>query len=66
MTALLTITKTEAKLFAREPLALFFGLVFPSLLLLVIGDVVALDVRDGIGVAATAYERGLLTPGERR
>lgn len=40
MTALLTITKTEAKLFAREPVALFFGLVFPSLLLLVIGAVV--------------------------
>ncbi|HEX7041521.1 MAG TPA: ABC transporter permease [Trueperaceae bacterium] len=40
MTALLTITRTEAKLFAREPLALFFGLVFPSLLLLVIGAVV--------------------------
>ena len=40
MTALLTITKTEAKLFTREPLALFFGLVFPSLLLLVLGFVI--------------------------
>jgi ABC-2 type transport system permease protein len=40
MTALLTMTKTEAKLFAREPVALFFGLLFPSILLLVIGAVI--------------------------
>lgn len=29
--------KTEVKIFAREPMAVFWGLVFPSLLLLVLG-----------------------------
>lgn len=32
-----TITRTEGKLFLRDPLALFFGLVFPALLLLALG-----------------------------
>lgn len=35
--ATLTITRTEGKLFLRDPLALFFGLVFPALLLLALG-----------------------------
>jgi ABC-2 type transport system permease protein len=37
MTAVSALTKTQAKVFLREPLAVFFGLVFPSVLLLVIG-----------------------------
>lgn len=39
MAALLTLTKTQSKVFLREPLAVFFGLVFPALLLVVIGTV---------------------------
>lgn len=39
MTALATLTKTQSKVFLREPLAAFFGLVFPALLLFVIGTV---------------------------
>lgn len=39
MTALSTLTKTQSKVFLREPLAIFFGLVFPALLLVVIGTV---------------------------
>jgi ABC-2 type transport system permease protein len=31
------LAKTEATLFARDPIALFFGLVFPALLLLALG-----------------------------
>jgi ABC-2 type transport system permease protein len=37
--ALLTLTKTQSKVFLREPMAVFFGLVFPALLLIVIGTV---------------------------
>ena len=37
MTATLELTKVEGRLFTRDPLALFFGLVFPSLLLVVLG-----------------------------
>lgn len=37
MAALATLTKTQSKVFLREPLAVFFGLVFPSVLLVVIG-----------------------------
>lgn len=37
MSALTKMTSTEAKLFAREPMALFWGLAFPSLLLLILG-----------------------------
>lgn len=36
MHALLTTTKTEARLLAREPLMLFFALVFPTILLTVL------------------------------
>ncbi len=39
MTALVALTRTQAKVFLREPLAVFFGLVFPALLLVVIGTV---------------------------
>ena len=39
MSALGTLTRTQAKVFLREPMAVFFGLVFPSLLLVVIGMV---------------------------
>ncbi len=34
-----TLTRTQAKVFLREPMAVFFGLVFPALLLIVIGTV---------------------------
>jgi ABC-2 type transport system permease protein len=37
MTALTTLTRTQSKVFLREPLAVFFGLVFPSVLIVVIG-----------------------------
>jgi len=39
MTALTALTRTQAKVFSREPLSVFFGLVFPALLLFVIGAV---------------------------
>jgi ABC-2 type transport system permease protein len=37
MTALSKLTTVEGKLFAREPMAMFWGLAFPALLLLVLG-----------------------------
>lgn len=37
MSATTQLIKTEAKLFLRDPIALFFGLVFPTLLLLALG-----------------------------
>ncbi len=37
MSATMKITRTEGKLFARDPIALFFGLVFPAILLLALG-----------------------------
>ena len=37
MSALTKMTTVEAKLFAREPMAVFWGLAFPSVLLLVLG-----------------------------
>jgi ABC-2 type transport system permease protein len=37
MSALSKLTTVEAKIFAREPLAMFWGLVFPAVLLLVLG-----------------------------
>jgi len=39
MTALGKLTTTQSKVFLREPMAVFFGLVFPALLLVVIGTV---------------------------
>jgi len=37
MSSTMNIARTEAKLFARDPIALFFGFVFPGLLLLLLG-----------------------------
>ena len=37
MAAFTALAKTQSKVFLREPLAVFFGLVFPSVLLVVIG-----------------------------
>ena len=37
MAATMKITRTEGRLFLRDPLAMFFGLVFPSMLLLALG-----------------------------
>jgi len=37
MSAVLALTKTQLRVFLREPLAVFFGLVFPTALLIVIG-----------------------------
>jgi len=37
MSALTKMTAVEAKLFAREPMGLFWGLAFPALLLLILG-----------------------------
>lgn len=37
MSALKTMIRTETKIFAREPMAVFWGLVFPSVLLVVLG-----------------------------
>ena len=37
MSALSALTRTQFKVFLREPLAVFFGLVFPAVLLVVIG-----------------------------
>lgn len=39
MTALTTMARTQAKVLLREPMSIFFGLVFPALLLLIIGVV---------------------------
>lgn len=37
MSATMKLTQTESRLFVRDPIALFFGLVFPALLLLALG-----------------------------
>jgi len=37
MAATMKLTRTEGKLFVRDPIALFFGLVFPGVLLLALG-----------------------------
>ncbi len=39
MSALTKMTNVEAKLFSREPMAMFWGLAFPAVLLLVLGFV---------------------------
>lgn len=39
MTALTTLTRTQTKVFLREPVVVVFGIVFPAVLLLVIGTV---------------------------
>jgi len=37
MSATMKLTRTEGRLFARDPIALFFGLVFPGILLIALG-----------------------------
>ena len=37
MSALAKLTTVEGKLFAREPLAMFWGLIFPAVLLVALG-----------------------------
>jgi ABC-2 type transport system permease protein len=37
MSATMQLTKTEGRLFLRDPIALFFGLIFPGVLLLALG-----------------------------
>ena len=39
MTAFMTLTRTQARVFLREPAVVAFGLIFPAVLLLVIGSV---------------------------
>ena len=39
MTGLAKLTRTEAKLFRRDPTAWFFALAFPPLLLAILGSV---------------------------
>ena len=39
MNALTTLTRTQAKVFLREPTVVAFGILFPAVLLLVIGSV---------------------------
>lgn len=51
MTALATLTRTQTRVFLREPMVVAFGLVFPSVLLLVIGSVFpgATEANDALG-----------------
>lgn len=70
MSAFAALTKTQFKVFLREPLAVFFGLVFPSVLLVVIGTAfpgatdpaAAFDGRSLVDVyASTSIVLGLAT-----
>ena len=72
MTALTTLTRAQIKVFLREPVAVGFGLVFPAVLLLVIGNVFpgATEVSPALGnkslveiYAPAAAVLGLLTLG---
>ena len=72
MTALTTLTRAQIKVFLREPVAVGFGLVFPAVLLLVIGNVFpdATEVSPALGIkslveiyAPAAAVLGLLTLG---
>lgn len=47
MKPLLMLTKTEFRLYMREPAALFFTLVFPLMLLVIFGSVFGNDPADG-------------------
>lgn len=50
MSALTRITRTETKLFFREPIAVFFTLAFPPILMIILGSVPALRKPDpGLG-----------------
>ncbi len=70
MSAFAALAKTQSKVFLREPLAVFFGLVFPSVILIVIGTafpgatdpVDAFDGRSLVEVyASTSIVLGLAT-----
>lgn len=72
MTALATLTRTQIKVVLREPVAVGFGLVFPAVLLLVVGNVFpgATQVSPQLGdtslvaiYAPTVAVLGLLTLG---
>jgi len=72
MSALTTLTRAQIKVFLREPVAVGFGLVFPAVLLLVIGNVFpdATEVSPALGnkslveiYAPAAAVLGLLTLG---
>lgn len=62
MNALTTLTRTQTKVFLREPVVVVFGLVFPAVLLLIIGTVfpgatdvnAALDNRSLVEIYAPA------------
>lgn len=51
MKALAALTRTQSRVFLREPTAVFFGLIFPALLLIVIGSVYpgATEPNPGLG-----------------
>ena len=70
MSATTALTRTQSKAFLREPLAVFFGLVFPAVLLMVIGMVYpgATDPEPAFGgrtlvdvYAVTSIVLGLIT-----
>ena len=72
MRALTTLTRAQTKVFLREPVAVGFGLVFPAVLLLLIGNVFpdATEVSPALGnkslveiYAPAAAVLGLLTLG---
>jgi ABC-2 type transport system permease protein len=39
MTALVKLTRSEVRLFLREPIAVFFGVAFPAILVIVLGSI---------------------------
>ncbi|TDV42597.1 ABC transporter permease [Actinophytocola oryzae] len=50
MSALTRLTRTETKLFFREPAGVFFAIVFPPLLLIILGSIPAMREPDkGLG-----------------
>ena len=70
MSAVAALARTQSKIFLREPLAVFFGLVFPAVLLVVIGTAfpgatepaAAFDGRSLVEVyASTCIVLGLAT-----
>ena len=72
MSALTTLTRAQATIFLREPVAVGFGLVFPAVLLLVIGNVFPGAIRTSAELggrslveiyAPTVAVLGLLTLG---
>ncbi|MFI1992827.1 ABC transporter permease [Actinoplanes sp. NPDC020271] len=72
MTVFAKLTRTEIKLFLREPVGAFFALLFPTILIAILGAITAfrepspelnglrtIDVYVGIGVALTLAMLGL-------